>query len=107
MFDDDHDPVGPFELPAASSLGVLIQILAADGKVTTIHDLVDYFSDGIHDLIWAVNDLHLLDLIDLTEVEVDGVATARIQITFRGHAFLSSYAWQLIENYQSYFRKHS
>jgi hypothetical protein len=107
MFGDDHDPVGPFELPASSSLGVLIQILAANGKVNTIHDLVDYFSDGLYDLIWAVNDLHMLDLIDLTVIEVDGVATARIQITFRGHAYLSSIAWQLIDNYQSYFRNHN
>lgn len=104
MMDDFVDRQSYFGLLSSCSLGVLIQILAADGKINYAHDLIDYFSDGIHDLSWIINELHTSDLINATPVVVNGISTTQLEITFRGHYYLSLFAWKLIENYQSYYR---
>ena len=104
MYEDDFSLQNPQGLPTASSLGVLVQILASNGKVSTILDLLECFSDGIHDLNWAVHHLELLGLIKVAPVEVDGMVTSTLEITLVGHTYLSMFAWELIENYQSYFR---
>lgn len=104
MMDDFVDRQSYFGLLSSCSLGVLIQILATDGKINYTHDLIDYFSDGIHDLSWIINELHASGLINTTPVVVEGTSTTQLEITFRGHYYLSLFAWQLIENYQSYYR---
>jgi hypothetical protein len=104
MFEDDIDLERLYGMPSAASLGLLVQIVASDGKVSTTHDLLDCFSDGIHDLGWAINDLQMLGFVNATSAEVDGMATVKLEVTLLGHTYLSMFAWQLIENYQSYFR---
>ena len=104
MFDDFLDRRKYFGLLSSCSLGVLVQLLASDGTINYVHDLIDYFADGIHDLSWTIHGLHTLDFIIATPAGLNGVPTARLEITFRGHAYLSLFAWELIENYQSYFR---
>ncbi|NDF93544.1 MAG: hypothetical protein EB122_03150 [Actinobacteria bacterium] len=104
MFDDFLDRQKYFGLLSSCSLGVLVQLLASGGKLIYVHDLIDYFADGIHDLSWTIHELHTLDFIVATPAEVNGVPTSLLEITFRGHAFLSLFAWELIENYQSYLR---
>lgn len=103
MFEDDIDLEGFYGMPSASALGVLFQILISNGKVATTHDLLDYFSDGIHELRQAIDELQLLGVLDVTAVQQDGVDTSKLEITLRGHAYLSGFAWELIENYQNYF----
>ena len=103
MFEDEIDLEGFYGMPSAGALGVLVQILVANGKASTAHDLLDYFSDGIHDLRQIVDELRLLGLLDVTEMLVNGTETARLDITIPGHAYLSQFAWELINNYESYF----
>ena len=90
-------------MPSARALGVLFQILISNGKVATTHDLLDHFTDGIYDLIQAVEELQLLGHLDVTAVQQDGVDTSKLEITLPGHGYLSGFAWELIENYQNYF----
>ena len=103
MFADDIDLEGFYGMPSARALGVLFQILISNGKVATTHDLLDHFTDGIYDLIQAVEELQLLGHLDVTNVQQDGVDTSKLEITLPGHAYLSGFAWELIENYQNYF----
>jgi hypothetical protein len=103
MFEDDIDLEGFYGMPSARALGVLFQILISNGKVATTHDLLDHFTDGIYDLIQAVEELQLLGHLDVTNVQQDGVDTSKLDITLPGHAYLSGFAWELIENYQNYF----
>jgi hypothetical protein len=103
MFEDDIDLEGFYGMPSARALGVLFQILISNGKVATTHDLLDHFTDGIYDLVQAVEELQLLGHLDVTNVQQDGVDTSKLDITLPGHAFLSGFAWELIENYQNYF----
>ena len=103
MFEDDIDLEGFYGIPSARALGVLFQILISNGKVATTHDLLDHFTDGIYDLIQAVEELQLLGHLDVTNVQQDGVDTSKLDITLPGHAYLSGFAWELIENYQNYF----
>ena len=103
MFEDDIDLEGFYGMPSARALGVLFQILISNGKVATTHDLLDHFTDGIYDLIQAVEELQLLGHLDVTNVQQDGVDTSKLEITLPGHAYLSGFAWELIENYQNYF----
>jgi len=103
MFEDDIDLEGFYGMPSARALGVLFQILISNGKVATTHDLLDHFTDGIYDLIQAVEELQLLGHLDVTAVQQDGVDTSKLDITLPGHAHLSGFAWELIENYQNYF----
>ena len=103
MFEDDIDLEGFYGMPSARALGVLFQILISNGKVTTTHYLLDYFSDGIHELRQAIDELQLLGLLEVTAVQQDGVDTSKLEITLPGHAYLSGFAWELIDNYQHYF----
>jgi hypothetical protein len=103
MFEDDIDLEGFYGMPSARALGVLFQILISNGKVATTHDLLDHFTDGIYELIQAVKELQLLGHLDVTAVQQDGVDTSKLEITLPGHAYLSGFAWELIENYQNYF----
>jgi len=103
MFEDDIDLEGFYGMPSARALGVLFQILISNGKVATTHDLLDHFTDGIYDLIQAVEELQLLGHLDVTAVQQDGVDTSKLDITLPDHAYLSGFAWELIENYQNYF----
>ena len=103
MFEDDIDLEGFYGMPSARALGVLFQILISNGKVATTHDLLDHFTDGIYDLIQAVEELQLLGHLDVTAVQQAGVDTSKLDITLPGHAYLSGFAWELIENYQNYF----
>lgn len=103
MFEDDIDLEGFYGMPSARALGVLFQILISNGKVATTHDLLDYFSDGIHELRQAIDELLLLGLLEVTAVQQDGVDTSKLDITLPGHAYLSGFAWELIDNYQHYF----
>ena len=103
MFEDDIDLEGFYGMPSARALGVLFQILISNGKVATTHDLLDYFSDGIHELRQAIDELQLLGVLNVTAVQQDGVDTSKLDITLPGHAYLSGFAWELIENYQNYF----
>ena len=103
MFEDDIDLEGFYGMPSARALGVLFQILISNGKVATTHDLLDHFTDGIYDLIQAVEELQLLGHLDVTAVQQDGVDTSKLEITLPGNAYLSGFAWELIENYQNYF----
>jgi hypothetical protein len=103
MFEDDIDLEGFYGMPSARALGVLFQILISNGKVATTHDLLDYFSDGIHELRQAIDELQLLGVLNVTAVQQDGVDTSKLEITLTGHAYLSGFAWELIENYQNYF----
>jgi hypothetical protein len=103
MFEDDIDLEGFYGMPSARALGVLFQILISNGKVATTHDLLDHFTDGIYDLVQAVEELQLLGHLDVTNVQQDGVDTSKLDITLPGHAYLSGFAWELIENYQNYF----
>lgn len=103
MFENDIDLEGFYGMPSARALGVLFQILISNGKVATTHDLLDYFSDGIHELRQAIDELLLLGLLEVTAVQQDGVDTSKLDITLPGHAYLSGFAWELIDNYQHYF----
>jgi hypothetical protein len=103
MFEDDIDLEGFYGMPSARALGILFQILISNGKVSTTHDLLDCFSDGIHELRQAIEELQLLGLIEVTGVQQDGVDTSKLEITLPGHVYLSGFAWELIENYQNYF----
>jgi hypothetical protein len=103
MFEGDIDLEGFYGMPSARALGVLFQILISNGKVATTHDLLDYFSDGIHELRQAIDELQLLGVLNVTAVQQDGVDTSKLEITLPGHAYLSGFAWVLIENYQNYF----
>ena len=51
----------------------------------------------------AIDELQLLGVLDVTAVQQDGVDTSKLEITLPGHAYLSGFAWELIENYQNYF----
>ena len=104
MFEDKIDLEGFYGMQSASSLAVLIQILASNGKISTTHDLQDRFSDGIHDLILVVDELQMLGFLDVTATEVNCIATAKLEISSRGHALLSLYALELIDYYQPYFK---
>ncbi len=103
MFEDDIDLEGFYGMPSARALGVLFQILISNGKVATTHDLLDHFSDGIYDSVQAIDELQLLGVLNVTAVQQDGVDTSKLEITLLGHAYLSGFAWELIENYQDYF----
>ena len=103
MFEDDIDLEGFYGMPSASALGVLFQILISNGKVATTHDLLDHFSDGIYDLVQAIDELQLSGVLDVTAVQQDGVDTSKLEITLQGHAYRSGFAWELIDNYQNYF----
>ena len=74
MFEDDIDLKGFYGMPSARALGVLFQILISNGKVATTHDLLDYFSDGIHELRQAIDELQLLGVLNVTAVQQDGPA---------------------------------
>ena len=82
MFEDDIDLERLYGMPSAASLGLLVQIVASDGKVSTTHDLLDCFSDGIHDLGWAINDLQMLGFVNATSAEVDGMATVKLKLRY-------------------------
>jgi hypothetical protein len=103
MFEDDIDLEGFYGMPSARALGILFQILISNGKVSTTHDLLDYFSDGIYDLVQAIDELKWLGFLEVTAVQQDGVDTSKLEITLPGHGYLSGFAWELIENYQNYF----
>jgi hypothetical protein len=45
----------------------------------------------------------LSGVLDVTAVQQDGVDTSKLEITLQGHAYLSGFAWELIDNYQNYF----
>jgi hypothetical protein len=103
MFEDEIDLEGLYGMPSARAFGVLLTILISNGKVATTHDLLDCFTDGIYDLVQAIDELQLLGHLDVTAVRQDGVDTSKLEITLPGHAYLSGFAWELIENYQNYF----
>ena len=103
MFEDEIDLEDFYGMPSARALGVLFQILISNGKVATTHDLLEYFSDGIHELKQAIYELQSLGHLEVAAVQQDGVDTLKLEITLQGHAYLSGFAWELIENYQNYF----
>lgn len=104
MFEDEIDLEDFYGMPTAAAFGVLMQIITSSGKVSTTHDLLECFSDGIHDLSRAVSELQMLGFLDVNAIEVEGLPTVKLDITFLGHTYLSMFAWELIENYQSYYR---
>lgn len=104
MFEDDIDLENYYGMPSAAAFGVLMWIITSNGKVSTTHDLLEGFSDGIHDLSRAVGELEMLGFLEVSAIEVESIPTVKLDITFRGHTYLSMFAWELIDNYQSYFR---
>ena len=44
-----------------------------------------------------------MGFLDVTAIEVEGMPTVKLDITFLGHTYLSMFAWELIDSYQSYF----
>lgn len=103
MFEDEIDLEDFYGMPSAAAFGVLMQMITSSGNVSTAHDLLECFSDGIHDLSRAVDELQILGFLDVTAIEVEGMPTVKLDITFLGHTYLSMFAWELIDSYQSYF----
>lgn len=105
MFEDEIDLEGIYGMPSASALGVLFQLLISSRDTSTTHDLLDHFSDGIHELRQSISELQSYGFIEVTAVQQNGVDTSKLAITLKGHTYLSGFAWELITRYESYFRE--